>query len=79
MNAVSLTIAIVLAIILFIFGHPWLAIVSLMGPVVAVLVTMAGISGSAMLVLLSAGGSIPMVAGLWFIVIICLGIYSFFI
>jgi hypothetical protein len=76
---IALAIGIVLSLILVIFGHPWIALVALVGPVLAVVLSVAGISGAVILSTLSGGGTIPIVAGVGFIVTIALTIYSFFV
>jgi len=71
-------IGIIFASLLIYFGHPWEALVAISGPVLAWIISILGISAAGILSFLSGGGSIPIVAGIGFIVTVVLAIISFF-
>lgn len=75
----AVIIGVILAILSVAFGNPWMALVAIVGPVLAVLLSLLGVSGAVILSWLSGGGAIPLVAGVGFIVFIALSIYSLFL
>jgi len=79
MPVLAFVIAGALALLLIFWGHPWLALVSFAGPILAWILSILGISGAVILTALSGGGAFPMVAGIGFIVTLALAIYSYFI
>jgi len=78
-HLISFGVAIVLAICIFVFGEPWVALVAFVGPVLAWAFSLMGVTAAGILTAISGGGSFPMVAGIGFIVTIVLAVASFFI
>ncbi len=74
----AFVIAVILAILLIIGGQPCLALVAFVGPVLAWILTILGVTAAGVLTAVSGGGSFPMVAGVGFIVTLALAIYSYF-
>ena len=77
-HLIAFGVATVLAILIFVFGEPWLALVAFVGPVLAWVLSLLGVTASGILTTISGGGSFPMVAGIGFIVTIVLAVSSFF-
>ena len=78
-HIVAFGIGIVLCLGLLFLGHPWIALVAMVGPFLAWSLSILGVTGAAIMTYLSGGGSIPIVAGVFFLITIALAIASFFI
>ena len=77
-HLIAFGVATVLAILIFVFGEPWVALVAFVGPVLAWVLSLLGVTAAGILTALSGGGAFPMVAGIGFIITIALAIASFF-
>lgn len=75
----AFAIAATLAIVALVFGHPWLGLVAFVGPIMAWVLSIVGISGAVIISTLSGGGAVPIVAGVGIITWIALAIYSIFV
>ncbi len=78
-HIVAFSIGLILFVVLFYFGQPWLAFVAMTGPILAWVLSFLGVTGAVIMTWLSGGGTVPIVAGVGFIVTFALVIASFFI
>jgi len=77
-HLIGLGIAVVLSVVIFIFGEPWVALVAFVGPALAWILSLLGVTAAGILTTMSGGGTFPMVAGIGFLITISLAIASFF-
>lgn len=75
----SLFIGAILCGVLIYFGKPWIGLVALAGPSMALAFTIAGVSGAAIFTWLSGKGSLPIVAVVGFLITAFLAAYSFLV
>jgi len=78
-HLIAFGIAAILAVLIFIFGEPWVALVAFVGPILAWSLSLLGVTAATILTTISGGGHFPMVAGIGFIITIVLAIASFFL
>ena len=78
-HKISLTVGAVLFGVLIYYGEPWIALVAIAGPIMALVLMVTGVSGAVIFTWLSAGKQLPILTVVGFLITAALAAYSFLI
>lgn len=78
-HILSIALGLFFCAVFIYFGKPWIALVAIAGPVMALVLTVTGVSGAVIFTWLSAGKQLPIVTVVGFLITAFLAAYSFLV